>query len=148
MRFNRGQKRRYSRFRVRDQLWKSVNAERTRIASKVSEEQIEIVYADLLSRFPAARAKFVDAFTKLGNIEDDITIRFLAETEQDILKFEGKQKQYHTAMLGNALRATAAEHQSELRAKTNAVIEPVREYLFGVIGRTDREILGASRRSL
>jgi hypothetical protein len=109
------------------------------------DEQIEIAYADLLSHFPAARATFIDAFVKLRNIEQDITSRFLAWTERDVLKFEGKQKQYQTAMLGNALRATALEHKNELRVKTTAVIEPVREYLFGVIGRSDREILDASR---
>lgn len=59
----------YDIVKVRDQLWKAINAERTRIASKILEEQIETAYADLLSHFPAARAKFVDAFTNLSDIE-------------------------------------------------------------------------------
>lgn len=78
-------------------------------------------------------------------LKNNITTSFLAETEADVLKFEGWQKQYTTAMLGNALRATAVKHRDELRLKTNAVIQPVREYLFGVIGKTDGELLGISR---
>lgn len=133
----------YDVVKVRDQLWKTINAERTRIASKILEEQIETAYADLLSHFPVARAKFVDAFTKLSDIENNVTTRFLGGTEADVLGFEGRQKQYTTAMLGNALRATAVKHRDELRFKTNAVIQPVREYLFGVIANTDGELLSA-----
>jgi hypothetical protein len=66
----------YDVVRVRDQLWKSINAKRTRIASKILEEQIETVYAGLLSHFPAARAKFVDAFANLSNIEDNTITSF------------------------------------------------------------------------
>jgi hypothetical protein len=131
----------YDVVKVRDQLWKSINAERTKIASKVLEEQIQTAYADLLSHFPAARAKFVDAFAKLSETEDHVTTKFLADTERDVLDFEGRQKRYVTAMLGNALRATAVKRKNELRESTTQLIQPVREYLFGVIAKTDTEIL-------
>jgi hypothetical protein len=62
-----------------------------------------------------------------------------------VLGFEGRQKRYVTAMLGNALRATAVKRKAKLKANTNSVIQPVRDYLFGVIGRTGGEILSASR---
>jgi hypothetical protein len=70
---------------------------------------------------------------------------YLAKSEQAILSLDGKQKTYTTPTLGNALRQVAAEDRNKLRAETESVIKPVREYLFGVISLADSQILGASR---
>lgn len=130
---------------VRDQLWKNINAQRARIASKIIDEQLETGYANLLSHFPAARAKFTETYEKLTAIEEANTMNFLAASEQDVFAFEGQQKHYTTAMLGNALRKTATQYRSQLRQETQGVIQPMREYLFNVISKTDDEILGAAR---
>jgi hypothetical protein len=135
----------YDTVLVRDQVWKSVNAQRTHIASKILEEHLEIAYAEILPHFPAARAKFTEAYEKLTAIEEANTMNFLAATEEDVLAFDGKEKHYTTAMLGNALRKSATQYRSELRKETEEVIQPMREYLFDVISKTDDEILGAAR---
>jgi hypothetical protein len=140
-------KKQYDIVLVRDQLWKSINAQRTRIASKILEEHLETAYAELLSHFPAAHAKFTETYEKLTAIEEANTTNFLAATEQDVFAFAGKQEQYKTAMLGNALRKTATQYHSELRKETQDVIRPMREYLFNVISKTDDEILDAARHS-
>jgi len=67
--------------RVRDQFWKRVNVERTRIAQKVLEEQLGTAYSDLLSHFPAARDKFTDAFVKLGAVESAVTENYLGASD-------------------------------------------------------------------
>ena len=70
---------------------------------------------------------------------------YFAESEQAILALEGKQKTYTTPALGNALRQVATKERNKLRAETESVIVPVREYLFSVISLADTQIVGASR---
>ena len=130
---------------VRDQVWKNINAQRTHIASKILEEHLETAYADVLSYFPSARAKFTETYEKLTAIEEANTMNFLAATEEDVFALDGKEKQYTTAMLGNALRKSATQYRSELRKQTQEVIQPMRDYLFDVISKTDDEILSAAR---
>lgn len=131
--------------RVRDEFWKEVNIERTRVAQKVLDEQLGTAYSDLLSHFPAARGKFTDAFAKLSSIEAAVTDSYLGESESAILSLEGMQKNYTTPTLGNALRKAAASHSAELKSSSEAVIAPVREYLFSVISLPDEELVGAIR---
>lgn len=130
---------------IRDQFWKRVNFARTNITQKVLDEQLGTAYSDLLSHFPAARRTFTDAFAKLSGVESAVTKSYLAKSEKAILSLEGKQKTYTTPTLGKALRKAATEHSDELLAKTEAVIAPVREFLFHVISLADTEILAASR---
>jgi len=138
---------RYDVQRVRDQFWKRVNVERTRIAQKVLEEQLGTAYSDLLSHFPAARDKFTDAFVKLSAVESAVTENYLGASEHAILSLEGKQKDYMTPILGNALRQAAATHSVSLQTESEAIIGPVREYLFKVISLPDSELISASRRT-
>jgi hypothetical protein len=133
--------------RVRDQFWKRANVVRTNIAQKVLDEQLGTAYSDLLSHFPAARQKFTGAFAQLSDVEAAIMDDYLARSEQAILALEGKQKTYTTPILGNALRQAATEDRNQLQAKTETVIAPVREYLFGVISLGEDQILGVSRAS-
>jgi hypothetical protein len=130
---------------ARDSFWRQVNQERTRVARQVLEEQLGTAYVDILSHFPAARTKFVEAFAKLAIVEDDVANNFLAGSEQAILNLRGKQSNYQTADLGNALRAQAATNANELRKQSEAVIAPVRNYLLSVIALPDDKIINASR---
>lgn len=130
---------------IRDKFWREVNIERARIARQVLDEQLDTAYTDVLTHFPAARTRFVMAVTKLADIEAQSTFNFLAEGEQGILSFKGKQANYQSAYLGNALRQAALTHSQQLKTRTEAVIAPVREYLFGVIGMNDSEIVNTSR---
>ena len=138
---------RYDVQRVRDQFWKRVNVERTRIAQKVLEEQLGTGYSDLLSHFPAARDKFTDAFVKVSAVESEVAENYLGASERAILSLEGTQKDYMTPILGNTLRQAAATHSVSLQTKSEAIIGPVREYLFKVISLPDSELISASRRT-
>jgi hypothetical protein len=138
-------KNRYDVYAVRDQLYKNITAQRTRIVSKILEEHLETAYVELLTHFPAAREKFTKTYAKLTAIEEANTLNFLGATEADVLGFEGRQEQYYTAMLGNALRESAKRYSSELRKGSEEVLQPMREYLFMVISLKDDEILSAAR---
>jgi hypothetical protein len=127
--------------KVRDHLWKTINMQRTRIAAQVLEEHIETAYVDLLAHFPTVRSVFLHAFIRLKKAESHIMEAFLNGTQDDVLAFHEQKNQYTTAMLGNALRTTAAKHSEQLETETNQIIQPVREFLFDIIGKADREIL-------
>jgi hypothetical protein len=139
---------RYDVQRVRDELWKKVNATRTLISQKVLDEQLGTAYSDLLSHFPAARSKFTEAFAKLSAIESSTTEDFLGASEDRILALEGQQKDYTTPTLGNALRESASTYSVQLKTRSEAVIFPVREYLFGVISQPDSAIVAASKKGV
>jgi hypothetical protein len=130
---------------VRDQFWKKVNTERTRIAQKVVDEQLGTAYADLISHFPSARARFTDAYAQLDDLEVKITNDYLTESETEIISLEGMQKTYTTPVLGNALRRVADIHRRDIKIQSESVIAPVREYLFNVIALPDAKIIRASR---
>jgi hypothetical protein len=138
----------YDVVNVRDLFWKKVNIERTRVAKQVFDEQLGTAYTDLLSHFPAARGKFVEAFAKLSEVEDGVTQSFLADSEQSILSLKDEQTTYTTPVLGNALRLHAIRRTTDLRTKSEAIIAPVREYLFSVIALEDKNIVDVSRAKL
>jgi hypothetical protein len=133
---------------TRDHLWKVINTQRTHISAKVLEEEIETAYVDLLSHFPTARNLFIDAIEQLNNLEDNVTGHFLEKSQEDVISFKDKIELYTTAMLGNALRYTARQSSEELQKGSNKIIQPIREFLFNIIGKSDKEILRVSREIL
>ena len=135
----------YDVVKARDYLWKTVSAKRIEISSKVLEEQITTSYIELLAHFPSARDKFLKMFNELNEAEETITNNFQEQSQQDILAFEGKQTNYTSAMLGNALRSTAVQYKEQLAKQTSAIIAPVREFLFDIIAKSNSQILDASR---
>jgi hypothetical protein len=137
----------YDVIRARDYLWKTISNQIIEINRKVLNEKISTSYVDLLAYFPDTRSQFIDLFSKLNAIEERISESFLEKSQQDILGFEGKEKNYTSAMLGNALRTTAARHKDELITETTKAIGPVKEFLFGVIAKSNEQILNASHAS-
>jgi hypothetical protein len=134
----------YDIIEVRDYLWKTISNERIQISSRVLEEHISTSYINLLAHFPDTRRQFLDMFQQLSEIEERISGSFLKQSQQDILAFEGKEANYTSAMLGNALRSTAAKHKEEFIRETSNAIAPVRAFLFDVIAKTNAQILDAS----
>lgn len=126
---------------TRDFLWKSINAQRTRIAGKILDEQVESAYIGLFSHFPAIRPLFLASLAQLRVAEEEVSADFLEATQRDVLSFENRREGYTSAMLGNALRASAARSRAELERKTNRIMEPVREFLLRVVSMDDAEIL-------
>lgn len=135
----------FDMLKARDYLWKKINHSRTQIMSKILDEKISTAYADLLSHFPAIREPFIKTFDQLRVVEEDIYERFMAASQDNVFSFEGKEREYTSADLGNVLRTTAVIHKEELVEKSTTIIRPTREVLFDVIAKTDREILRASR---
>ena len=73
-----------------------------------------------------------------------ITESFLGVTEARILPLQSQRASYTTAVLGSALRDAASFHAKELRRRSEEVIQPMHEYLFGVLKRSDRDIVRLS----
>lgn len=132
-------------FAIRDLYWKKVTAERARVARQVLEEQLGTAYAELLAHFPAARSQYTEAFSRLTEVEADVTTSFLNKTEGIILSFEDKKPSYNSAQLGNALRVSAEEHSAIMRPKFEAAVSPARSYLLSVVAQSDEELVTRSR---
>jgi hypothetical protein len=137
--------RQYDVVATRDRFWRQANEERTRVARQVLDEQLGTAYLEILSHFPAARTRYVAAFSELALVEHSVVEGFLARSEQAILGLQDGQATYQTARLGNALRAQASTATSRLKEQSDAVIWPARDYLLSVIALPDKEIVSASR---
>ena len=137
----------YDVVKVRDYLWKTISGYRVSIANKVLDEEIETSYVKLLAYFPDTRKQFLYMFKTLDEIEESVSGSFLKKSQMDVMSFEGKESTYTSAMLGNALRSTANEHKEKLHKEATEVTSPVREFLFGVIAKTNKQILHESRES-
>jgi hypothetical protein len=132
--------------KARDYLWKAINSQRTRIASKILDEKIMTAYVDLLSHFPASRNYFLKVFEELRLLEEDVSGRFIEASQKDVMFFEGKeQKNYTSAILGNMLRTTAMKHKKEFVEKYTENVRSVRQFLFDVIVMSDKELLYSNR---
>ena len=84
-------------------------------------------------------------FAILAEVEARSSNEFMGNGEQRILSLKGRKERYQTPDLGNALRASASKAAEQLRSDSEKVLEPVRQYLFGVIAMKDDEIVNASR---
>jgi hypothetical protein len=131
--------------KARDDLWKRVSKLRAQIASKVLEEEISLSYVELLSHFPTARTQFRDVFHQLSLLEEQYSQQFLEDSQGKVLSLQETQDTYTSAMLGNALRESASTVSGDFQDKSDAVIELVRQFLFDVITRSNRDILRESR---
>jgi len=130
---------------IRDRFWKQVGEARARVAKQVLDEQLSTSYADLLTHFPAARERVAVVLGQLSVVESKASDEFMAKGEQSILSLKGKQASYQTPDLGNALRAAAATGAGQFKAESDRLLEPVRQYLFGLIARKDDELVNARR---
>jgi predicted signal transduction protein with EAL and GGDEF domain len=126
---------------TRDHLWKSINAQRATIKTKVVSEQIEIAYIDLFTRLPAIRELFLSSLNDAKLEQEKNVGSFLTATQKDVMDLEGKKDIYTSAMLGNALRATASDHRVSLETTTNKILEPIRRCLFDVVSTSDWKIV-------
>ncbi|HUX62219.1 hypothetical protein [Sulfuricella sp.] len=129
---------------VRNKFWRLVNGERIRISHQLLDEQLGTTYLDILSHFPAARAQYIEAFSKLATVEKQVSSDFLRKSQQTILNLDGKRSTYQMAVLVNTLQAQARKSESELKSKSDEVIAPVRDYLLKIIDLPDEKIIDAS----
>jgi hypothetical protein len=129
---------------VRDKFWRQVNAERTRIARQVLEEQLGTAYLDLTVHFPTAREKYAETFVALGKVEAQVTEEFLAEGEQAILGLPSSKASYQTAQLGNALRDRAQRSVTRLKRESDDTLAELRRFLLATIARSDDAIVNAN----
>jgi hypothetical protein len=138
-------KKNYDVVAVRDRFWiKGVQA-RARVQKQVSDEQLATGYVDLLTHFPAARDKVSSAFASAETLAKKATRDFMANSEQVIFQFEGKESSYHTASLGNAFRQEALASATKLHYAVDKEFDSVRRYLFAVIDLPDDELVNVSR---
>lgn len=126
--------------KARDHLWRTIGAEVSKVRSKTSDDQIGIGYLDALSYAPKTRTPFLAAFERLQEIERSTVEKLLTTTQNDVLSFRGRQNEYTSAMLGNALRASAAHCRDEMQSQSKGTIESTQEVFFEIINSSDEDL--------
>ena len=126
---------------ARDFLWKTINEERAQIRQQLTREKISTSYVDLMPHFPNWRSVYQEALIELDAIEEYVYWQLLDETQSDVQSFDGKEKSYSSAKLGNLLRSTAEDCRKQLIKRSARCIAPVRDYLEKIIERPDSEIM-------
>jgi len=124
---------------TRDFVWKEVVAAHTRATARVSEEQIEVAYGELLAAFPSLRTDLMATFEELRGADEKNLESFLLETQAAVLNVE--LKGYSPTVLGNALRAAAAKSRSKFVSDTGPILGTMRRRLFDIVQRDDRAIV-------
>lgn len=140
-----GLSKQYDVVATRDRFWKEVGQARAKLAKQILDEQLGTGYVEILAHFPSARAKVVAVYAQLAELEIRSSDDFMGTAEQRILSLKGQKDRFQTPDLGNALRESANKSAERLRSESERILEPVRQYLFGVIAMSDDEIVSASR---
>jgi hypothetical protein len=130
---------------ARDFLWKAIHSRYSDASTRIVEEQVETAYFALLSHFPASRERMVAAFERLSNEEDAARTGLLMKTRDVVLSLHASKTDYEPSTLADELRKITDKCREEYVRNSAAIIGPVQNYLFGIIARTDRDILTASR---
>jgi hypothetical protein len=126
---------------ARDYLWKQINAEHTRISSKVLEEGFETAYVDLFAYYPAIREKFLNVVESLKAGEQNALESLLLNTQEAVTSFHGKESTYSTAQLGNALRTEVFQVRKKFVDDTSSLLMPIRDQLYEIISTQDKDLI-------
>ena len=130
----------YDVSKARDSLWKAIGAERVRIADRLLAESIETAYVDLFAYHPSIRKEFLAALEALDRAADEANGQLLQDTQNAVMSFEGKEDNYQSALLGNALRGTAHPIEQAFGETTQRILGPIRDDLYALVSRDDETI--------
>lgn len=128
---------------ARDFLWKEVTASHGRANARISDEQIESAYSELIATFPSIRDDFVGTLEQLRAIDEKNLDVLLHGTQAAVLEVD--LEDYSPPKLGNALRSAAAEARTSFLSETQPLLEKIRGKLFSIVQRDDRAVVEGAR---
>lgn len=121
---------------TRDFLWRELVNARANVLEKITDEQIEIAYADLYGYDPRIQKLFSHTVETLKLIDNSIFDMILDLTQNDVLKLSNWQNS-PSAQLGNLLRATVKIVFFEHNKLMDSVIAPFRDEMTKLIESDD-----------
>jgi hypothetical protein len=134
-------KKRFDIVEARDHLWKALHVTRVSMLKHAMDEQVEMSYLELYAYHPEIRELFHSTLAKLKAEEQQAFSAFLAETENVVLSWEGRKKDYTTAALWGDLSEVSNKQQAEYQKKLSVHLNPLMGILNSLITLSDREIL-------
>lgn len=126
---------------ARDFLWRNLLALRAQSTLRIVEEEIEIAYSDLYGYDPRIHALYVKAVTQLKDIDEEIHVRVMMETQNDVTNIADQLPNIDSAELGNALRQTCAKLADELGERLDKVTSWFRSEMIKLIEAEDNDIV-------
>jgi hypothetical protein len=125
---------------ARDLLWRELAVARAAAEQRIVDEDIESAYVALYPYHPSVQRRFADTMAQAKQIDDGVYFDFVKQTQQQVLMYESKPKDYRPAMLGNDLRLQSARASLRLRNELEQAFTPIRTFLVAVISLSDRDI--------
>lgn len=126
---------------VRDFFWQQLVKARSDTLQKILDEQVEIAYIDLYGYDPRIQALFVGAILRIKLINSEIYGKLLEWTQRDTLNLANYNKPFHSAQLGNALRATCGIFSQIQSALIGDIINSFRGEMLKLIEAKDSRIV-------
>jgi hypothetical protein len=127
---------------ARDYLWRELKRARIHAEERKLDEELENAYVELFSYHPCVRTLFVETLRTMTVAETSVFEQFLASAELAVLDSRTKQP-FHTANLGNSLRAIAERARVGLDTRFNAPLQRLRDFLAQIVLKPDADLVEA-----
>lgn len=128
---------------ARDFLWKGLVTAQARATERIVDEEIEIAYSDLYGYAPSIQELYSNALTTLRKLQREFYDLLLSETQDNLMELAKLEDltQYHSAQLGNKLRATCARLERTYREQLTPIVLKFRDEVVRLIEASDEDIL-------
>lgn len=130
---------------TRDRMWRELVACRATASQRVTDEKIEIAYVKLYGYDAHIRELFSEVTRRLRATEEEYSSELLIRMQNDVLRLEQAEQPYHSAQLGNKLRATVHEVKNELDEALEQVIASLRNRLIRLTEAGDRALTAGKK---
>jgi hypothetical protein len=123
-----------------DFLWRELFITQRAIARKLTDEQIEIAYADLFGYDTKIHELFGALVQRLAKVDRKMFTALLKRSQDDILSSYREDGNYVSTVLGNRLRMTAKETRVQCARLMEAALAEFRKEMVKIVIATDEEI--------
>jgi hypothetical protein len=123
-----------------DFLWRELFIAQRAIARKITDEQIEIAYADLFGYDTSIHDLFGNLVQRLAKADRKMFVALLKRTQNDIVSSYREDRAYVSTVLGNRLRTTAKEISLQCARLLEAALAEFRSEMIKIVASTDEEI--------
>lgn len=123
-----------------DFLWRELFIAQRAIARKITDEQIEIAYADLFGYDTNIHDLFGSLVQRLARAEKKLFVTLLKRTQDDIVGSYREDGSYVSTVLGNLLRKTAKEISLRCESLMESALVEFRREMIKIVEATDKDI--------
>lgn len=125
---------------ARDHMWKELNVLFSAADKEIADEQVKVAHIMLYPLSASLPEQYRRALSALDAINASARNDLVLRTQDVIMGFDGAPRPWHTAKMGNALRAVVEPVQDRFREDVERVIAPLREGILSALGRSEGDL--------